>query len=72
VTVEIEDILELAAAILVVVAALWAVTVKLWRAGSVINRIVESNLLERLEGLLTKEEPGLEERDKNLNLKRAG
>ena len=71
-TVELEDILELAAAILVVIAALWAVIVKLWRAGSVINRIVELNLVERLDALLATQERGGEERNKNLNLKRAG
>jgi hypothetical protein len=68
----IEDIIELLAAVLVVIVVLWAVTAKLWRAGRVINRIVESNLLDRLEALPTKEERALEVRDKQLNLKRAG
>lgn len=69
---ELEDIIELSAAILVVVAAVWFVSAKVWRAARVLNRIVESNLLERLEALLKKSELGLEEGEKQLNLKRAG
>jgi hypothetical protein len=68
----IEDIIEVVAAVLVVIVALWAVTAKFWRVTWVINRIVESNLLDRLEALPTKEERALEKRDKQLNLKRAG
>ena len=60
------------AAGLVIIVALWAVTAKFWRVTWVINRVVESNLLDRLEALPTKEERALEKRDEQLNLKRAG
>jgi hypothetical protein len=69
---EIEDIIELAAAVLVIFVALWAVTAKFWRAAQVINRIVESNLLDRLEALLAKNELAFEGRDDRVNIKRAG
>ena len=69
---ELEDIVEISAAVLVVVAAVWVAAAKVWRAGRVINRIVESNLLERLEVLLKKSELGLEDGDKPINLTRAG
>ena len=69
---ELEDIIELTAAVLVVVAAIWAASAKVWRAARVINRMVESNLLERLEALLTKSEIAQEEGNKQLNLKRVG
>jgi hypothetical protein len=68
----IEDIIEIAAAVLVVLAALWAVTAKVWRVPQVINRIVESNVLERLEAVLTKNEPALKEGEKQPIRKRAG
>jgi hypothetical protein len=68
----IEDVIEIAAAVIVVVAALWAVTAKFWRTAQVINRIVDSNLLERLEVLLAKDKLAAEEPDKQLNLKQAG
>jgi hypothetical protein len=68
----IEDIIEIAAAVLVVLAALWAVTAKVWRVPQVINRIVESNVLERLEAMLTKNELALKEGDKQPIRKRAG
>lgn len=68
---EIEDIIEVAASVFVVLAALWVVTTKFWRSAQVVNRIVESNLLERLEALLAKDELALKERDKQLNIKRA-
>jgi hypothetical protein len=68
----IEDIIEIAAAVLVVLAALWAVTAKVWRVPQVTNRIVESNVLERLEALLTKNELALKEGDKQPIRKRAG
>jgi hypothetical protein len=67
----IEDIIEIAAAVLVVLAALWAVTAKVWRVPQVTNRIVESNVLERLEALLTKNELALKEGDKQPIRKRA-
>ena len=66
---ELEDIIELAAAVLVVVASVWAVSAKLWRAARLINKIAESNLVERLEALLTKSELAQQEPDKQLNLK---
>ena len=68
----IEDIIEITEAVLVVLAALWAVTAKVWRVPQVINRIVESNVLERLEAMLTKDELALKEGDKQPNRKRAG
>jgi len=68
----IEDIIEIVAAVLVVLAALWAVTAKIWRAPQVANRIVESNLLERLESLLAKNETAMVEGDRQVNRKRAG
>ena len=68
----IEDIIEIAAAMLVVLAAIWAVTAKVWRVPQVINRIVESNVLERLEAKLTKSEPALKEGEKQPIRKRTG
>jgi len=68
----IEDIIEITAAVLVVLAALWAVTAKVWRVPQVINRIVESNVLERLEAMLSKNELALKEGDKQPIHKRAG
>ena len=68
----IEDIIEITAAVLVVLAALWAVTAKVWRVPQVINRIVESNVLERLDAMLTKNELALKEGDKQPNRRRAG
>jgi LPS O-antigen subunit length determinant protein (WzzB/FepE family) len=68
----IEDIIEIAAAVLVVLAAVWAVTAKVWRVPQVINRIEESNVLERLEAMLTKNELALKEGDKPPIRKRAG
>ena len=68
----IEDIIEIAAAVLVILAALWAVTAKVWRVPQVINRIVESNVLERLEAMLTKNEPALKEGEQQPIRKRAG
>jgi hypothetical protein len=68
----IEDIIEIAAAVLVVVGALWAVTAKVWRVPQVINRIVESNVLERLEAMLSKNELALKEGDRPPIRKRVG
>lgn len=68
---EVEDIIEIVASVLVVVAALWALTAKFWRTTQVVNRIVDSNLLERLEGLLAREESRLNDRVEPLNNKRA-
>jgi hypothetical protein len=67
---ELEDIIELTAAVLVVVAAVWVAAAKVWRGARVINRVVESNLLERLEALLAKSELAQEEDNKQLNFKR--
>jgi hypothetical protein len=69
---EIEDIIEVAAAVLIIGAALWATIAKFWRLPQVTNRIVESNVLERLEALLTKNELALKEGDKQPIRKRAG
>jgi uncharacterized membrane protein len=69
---ELEDIIELTAAVLVIVAAVLAASAKVWRAVGVINRIVESNLIERLDVLLAKSELAQNESDKQLNLKRVG
>ena len=63
---EIEDIIEVAAAVLIIGAALWATIAKFWRLPQVTNRIVESNLLERLEALLAKDEAVSKQHDKSL------
>jgi hypothetical protein len=68
----IEDVIEIAAAVIVVLAALWAVSAKVWRVPQVVNKIVESNLLERLDATLTKNDLALKEGEKQLNRKRAG
>ena len=68
----IEDVIEIAAAVIVVLAALWAVTAKVWRVPQVVNKIVESNLLERLDATLTKNDLALKEGEKQLNRKRVG
>lgn len=68
----IEDIIEIAAAVLGVVAAVLAVTAKVWRVPQVINRIVESNVLERLEAMLTKNDLALKEGDRPPIRKRVG
>jgi hypothetical protein len=68
----IEDIIEIAAAVLVVVGALWAVTAKVWRVPQVMNRIVESNVLERLEAMLSKNELAVKEGDRPPIRKRVG
>ena len=69
---DLEDIVEITASVLVVVAAVWALYARVWRTVGVINRIVESNLIERLEAFLAKSELAQEESNKQLNLERVG